>query len=354
MSEPLTYKDSGVDQTRKDAVIDRVLGMMKRTYGPRVIDNPWGFAGLFSLSGESPIFRRNYRRPVLIGCADGVGTKLRVASELGKHDTVGIDLVAMNVNDLIVTGGEPLFFLDYIALGRVQEEVILDLVKGIVTGCEQAGCALLGGETAEMPGFYKDGDYELAGFAVGVVERHRLLDGKTVAPGDVVLGVASSGLHSNGYSLVRKLVAERKFKLGAQVAELGCTLGEELLRPTRIYVKAMRELTRSHHVRRMVKALAHITGGGLIENVPRVLPENVNVEIKLGSWEMPPVFPWLEREGNLDATEMRRVFNLGIGMVLILDPYFVDVALRRLAAAGERAFVIGEVRPGAREVVFRT
>lgn len=354
MAKGLTYQDSGVDQSRKDGVVDKILHMMKRTYGPRVIDNPWGFAGLFSLNGESPIFRKTYRRPVLVGCADGVGTKLRLAHELGKHDTVGIDLVAMNVNDLLVTGAEPLFFLDYIATGKAQEGVLLDVVKGIVAGCEQSGCALLGGETAEMPGFYKDGEYDLAGFAVGVVEKGRLLDGKTVVPGDVVVGIGSSGLHSNGYSLVRKVVERSKVKLDAVVPALGCTLGEELLKPTRIYARALRDATRAHNARRCVKAMAHITGGGMVENVPRVLPAGCAVDVRTGSWPVPPIFGWVQEQGGIEEAEMRRVFNLGIGMVLLLDPYFVDVAIRRLEKAGERAYVLGKVVAGDREVRFRT
>ncbi len=350
-----SYKEAGVDQTRKDAVVDQILHLIKSTYDPRVIDRPWGFAGLFQLSGNGKVFDRTYKKPTLVACADGVGTKLKVAHLCGKHDTVGIDLVAMNVNDLVVTGGEPLFFLDYVAMSKVDEVTLLEVVKGLVEGCKQSGCALLGGETAEMPGTCPPGEYELAGFAVGVVERDRLLDGTNVEEGDVVIALASSGLHSNGYSLVRKVCFDdAKRKVGERIPELGETLGEALLRPTRIYVKAVKAALAPYRRRKAVKAMANVTGGGMIENIPRVLPKGCSVEIDAKSWEVPPIFGLLEAWGKIDRAEMWRVFNMGVGFVLIVAPYYADAAIRRLAEVGERAWVVGKVVRGKQEVLIRT
>ncbi len=340
-----TYAGAGVDQARKDAAIDRILRMMRRTYDPGVIELPWGFAGLYSLK-SSTLFERNYRHPVLVACTDGVGTKLKLARALDRHDSVGIDLVAMSVNDLVVCGARPLFFLDYIAMGKVREKVLLDLARGIVAGCEQAGCALLGGETAEMPGMYADGDYDMAGFCVGIVEKSRLIDGSSTRPGDDVIGVASSGIHSNGYSLVRKIIE------GRDPAERfdGSTLGEVLLRPTRIYARAVRQVLRHYKVKKAVKAIAHITGGGMIENIPRVLPKGCAVEIREGSWEVPPIFPFLQGLGDVPRDEMYRVFNMGVGMVILTGPLYTRQILRTLARAGERARLIGSVVRGDGEV----
>jgi phosphoribosylformylglycinamidine cyclo-ligase len=284
----ITYVDAGVDQTKKDKAVDEILRRMKRTHGKGVIDLPWGFAGLHAINKAA--LGRAYKDPVLVSCTDGVGTKLKLARMLGKHDTVGIDLVAMSVNDLVVTGGRPLFFLDYVAMGKVDERVLLDLVKGVVDGCERSGCALLGGETAEMPGMYTDGDYDLAGFAVGIVERKEIIDGSAVKAGDVVIALASSGLHSNGYSLARKVVE------GRDLAEpFGkSTLGATLLEPTRLYPKTIEKLLRAHPANKVVRALANITGGGIVENVPRVIPKGLAVEIAAGSWETPPVFRLLQ------------------------------------------------------------
>jgi phosphoribosylformylglycinamidine cyclo-ligase len=341
----ITYRDAGVDQTRKDAAIDQILRMMRRTHDPGVMDVPWGFAGLYSLK-TSTLFERNYRHPVLVACTDGVGTKLRLARMLGRHDTVGIDLVAMSVNDLIVTGACPLFFLDYVALGKVEEKVLLDVVRGIVAGCEQSECALLGGETAEMPGMYADGDYDLAGFCVGIAEKSRLIDGSAVKPGDDVIGIASSGIHSNGYSLVRKIVEGRD--LGERFE--GSTLGETLLRPTRIYAKAIRQVLRRYKVKKAVKAIANITGGGMIENIPRILPRGCAVEIREGTWEVPPVFPFLQKLGDVPPSEMYRVFNMGVGMAIVTAPYYTKPILRTLSRAGEKARIVGRVVRGDREV----
>jgi phosphoribosylformylglycinamidine cyclo-ligase len=349
MPNTLTYKDAGVDQNKKDAVIDRIISMMRRTYDGRVVDVPWGYAGFFSLSHPGALFGKKYRDPVLVSCTDGVGTKM-----MNKHDTVGVDLVAMSVNDMAVCGAEPLFFLDYVAVGKVEGTVVEQLVKGIVDGCQQSQCALLGGETAEMPGFYKAGEYDMAGFAVGIVERNRIIDGKTVNIDDDIIGLSSSGIHSNGYSLVRKVFFDKK-KLGVHehVERLGCTLGEELLKPTRIYVQAVKEVLSHYRVKKAVKAIAHITGGGMIENIPRVLPGNTAAEIDEGRWPVPPVFGLIEEYGNVPRTEMYRVFNMGIGLVIVVDPFFSKAIVRRLSKMGQDAFVIGKIRKGGREVKIR-
>jgi phosphoribosylformylglycinamidine cyclo-ligase len=348
---PITYLDAGVDQTAKDKAIDVILQMSRRTHDPGVIDLPWGFAGLYSLKTTS-LFDKSYRHPVLVACTDGVGTKLMVARAVGRHDTVGIDLVAMSVNDLIVTGATPLFFLDYIACGKVDRAVLLAIVKGIVEGCLQSSCALLGGETAEMPGMYRPEDYDLAGFAVGVVEKSRILDGGAVRAGDDVIGIASSGLHSNGYSLARRIVESAKVPYDAMVPEAGGRIGEVLLEPTRIYAKAVRAVLRNYKVKRAVKAMANITGGGMVENIPRVIPKGLAVEIREGSWKVPPVFPWLQRIGQVPDAEMRRVFNGGVGFVMVTGPAFTNAILRTLRRAGESAWVVGKVVRGAQEVTF--
>jgi len=311
-----------------------IQAQLRSTYGPAVLENEYGFAGLYSIPGQVGLFARRCRNPVLVACTDGVGTKLKVAQMAGKHDTVGIDLVAMSVNDLLVTGAMPLFFLDYIATGRLKKATLVELVKGIAAGCRQADCALLGGETAEMPGFYRPGEYDMAGFAVGMVERARLVNGRRLcSPGDVILGVASSGLHSNGYSLVRKLFFEQE-KMGVDdhVADLGCTLGEELLRPTRIYVRGVRAVLERYRVKKVVAvleryrvkkvvhAIAHITGGGLPENLPRVLGPRCVARIRKGGWPVPPVFALIQRLGGVKEDEMFRVFNMGIGLVLVVSP----------------------------------
>jgi phosphoribosylformylglycinamidine cyclo-ligase len=336
-----TYKDAGVDQTKKDAAIDEILKRMKRTHGKAVIDLPWGFAGLFQLMKTG-----RYKDPVLVSCTDGVGTKLKLARQLGKHDTVGIDLVAMSVNDLVVTGGKPLFFLDYVAMGKVEERVLLDVVKGIVDGCERSDCALIGGETAEMPGMYADGDYDLAGFAVGVVERKDILDGSTVKKGDDVIALASSGLHSNGYSLARKVVEGRDLNEPFGKGTLGATL----LEPTRLYPRSIAKLLKAHKPKTVIRALANITGGGMVENIPRVIPKGLAVEIAAGSWEIPPIFELLRKSGDIPRDEMFRVFNMGVGMVAVVPPGSASAVLRTLRKAGETAWVVGTVVKGDGEV----
>jgi len=339
---PLTYVDAGVDQTKKDKAIDRILQMMQRTHDKGVIDLPWGFAGLYSLV-TSPLFKKPMKHPVLVACTDGVGTKLKLARTLGIHDTVGIDLVAMSVNDLIVTGASPLFFLDYVAMGKVDKAVLLDLVKGIVDGCAQSECALLGGETAEMPGMYAEGDYDLAGFCVGIVEKSKIITGKGVKAGDDVIALPSSGLHSNGYSLARKIV--EKSDLDAQFN--GSTLGRTLLAPTRIYARTIKKVLGRHPV----KAMANITGGGMVENIPRVIPKGCSVEIREGTWTLPPIFTFLRETGEVPRDEMYRVFNMGVGMVLVTAPRETAAVLKTLSKAGEKPSLVGKVvRGGAGEV----
>jgi phosphoribosylformylglycinamidine cyclo-ligase len=344
----LTYKDAGLDLELYEQSLAGIVPLLKRTHTPRVLDGFGGFAALFSLDYNCRLFAKNYRRPVLVACNDGVGTKLKVAGLVNKHDTVGIDLVAMSVNDCLCTGGEPLLFLDYLALPKDDPALIKELVKGISAGCIEADCALVGGETAILPDFYQPGDYDMAGFCVGVVERDRIVSGKSIQPGDVVLGLASSGLHSNGYSLVRKVVFEHaKLQATDFVPELGRTVGEELLEPTRIYVRAIKNILWHYPVKkRVVRGLAHITGEGLPGNVPRVLPPGRRVFLKRGSWPMPPVFPWLQKLGDIEQAEMDTVFNCGIGFVMIVSRFYADSIQRQLAEDRIPTYVIGEVREG--------
>jgi len=351
VAKGLTYKDAGVDIAAGGEFVAAIRGLMRRTYGPRVIELPDGFAGLFALRGG--VLAHRYKQPVLAACADGVGTKLKIAFLMDRHDTVGIDLVAMSVNDLITAGADPLFFLDYIGTGKLEAGKLVEIIKGISRGCLEANCALLGGETAEMPDFYSPGEYDLAGFATGIAEQRRLIDGGRIEPKDVVIGIASSGLHSNGYSLVRKVFFKRKkIAVTDNVRELGCTLGEELLRPTRIYVKAVRAVVSHYKVKHIVHGIAHITGGGLPDNIERLLPERYRVRIKKGSWTIPPIFDLIARTGRVAEEEMYRVFNMGIGMVVIVPPYNADVVMRILNRHGETASVIGEVKAGKRGVVL--
>ncbi|MGM0703432.1 MAG: phosphoribosylformylglycinamidine cyclo-ligase [Pseudomonadota bacterium] len=328
----LSYKDAGVDIDAGNALVDRIKGVVKRTTRPEVMGGLGGFGALCQLPS-------GYREPVLVAGTDGVGTKLRLAMDLGRHDSIGIDLVAMCVNDLIVAGAEPLFFLDYYATGRLDVDIAADVVTGIGEGCEQAGCALVGGETAEMPGMYQDSDYDLAGFCVGVVEKSEILDGSRVAEGDVLLGIASSGPHSNGYSLIRKILEVSGADLNTAVD--GRPLADALLAPTRIYVKPLLSLIRDSGV--TVNALSHITGGGLTENLPRVLPDGLAARIDVTSWERPAVFDWLKREGNVDEHELHRVLNCGIGMVVVVPADKADQARAHLQAQGESVQRIGEI-----------
>jgi len=340
----LTYRDAGVDIEAGDQMVDRIQKLCQSTYGPQVIGGVGGFAALFQLDGQMGLLARKMRNPVLVSSTDGVGTKLKVAFLTGVHDTVGIDLVAMSVNDMITTGATPLFFLDYFATGRLDPGVGEQVVKGIAAGCKQSRSALIGGETAELPGFYADGEYDLAGFAVGVVEKHKIIDGSHVEPGDVVLGMASTGLHSNGYSLARKVLIELSgWKLDEDVPEFGKTLGEELLTPTRIYVEPLLKLFTEYRVKKVVRALAHITGSGLPGNLPRVLPAGTAARVKKGSWPVPPVFTAIQRIGGVAEEEMYSTFNMGIGMCLICPEYFSRAIARRLRRLGVPTWPIGEV-----------
>ena len=345
----VTYKDAGVDLELYRESMARLPRLMHRTYSPRVLANDGGFAGLFQLDFAGRLFARHYQDPILVACTDGVGTKLKVAQKTGVHDTVGIDLVAMCVNDAICCGAEPLFFLDYVAMSHDDPPLLEQVVRGISEGCVDADCALLGGETAIMPDLYRRGDYDLAGFCVGVVERKDLIDGAAITNGDVVLGLASSGLHSNGYSLVRKVVFELAgLEVDQEIPELGLTVGQALLTPTRIYARAMRRVLGHYKVKNVVHGVAHITGGGLLENAERILPENVDVLFRRESWPTPPVFGWLQQLGELDENEMFQVFNMGIGMVLIVSPYYADSISRLLSDCGMPNWRIGRVAHGSR------
>jgi phosphoribosylformylglycinamidine cyclo-ligase len=336
----VTYKDAGVDIDAGNRFVQMIKPLVKATTRPEVLTDIGGFGGLFSLNSDK------YKKPTLVASTDGVGTKLKIAFMADKHDSVGIDLVAMCVNDIVVQGAEPLFFLDYLATGKLAPEKAVEIVKGISEGCVQAGCALIGGETAEMPGMYGEGEYDLAGFTVGVVDNDRIIDGSTITVGDKLIGLASSGLHSNGYSLARKVCFERLgLALDSFVPELGKTLGEALLTPTRIYVKTILNLLRDFQI----KGMAHITGGGLLENVPRVLPRHCRALIHRDSWTIPPIFQLLREGGNIDEVEMHRTFNNGIGMVLIVAERDVEEIMVRLSGLKETAFVIGEIAKGAED-----
>jgi phosphoribosylformylglycinamidine cyclo-ligase len=335
MSTPLSYKDAGVDIDAGDALVDRIKPLARRTMREGVLAGIGGFGALF----EVP---KRYREPVLVSGTDGVGTKLKLAFALDRHDTVGIDLVAMSVNDILVQGAEPLFFLDYFACGKLSVDTAAQVIGGIATGCEQAGCALIGGETAEMPGMYPDGEYDLAGFAVGAVEKSRIINGRTIEPGDVVLGLASSGAHSNGYSLVRRVIERAHGSLSSPRLRddfHGRSFADAVMAPTRIYVKPMLELMQ--HL--PVKGVAHITGGGLLENVPRILGESLQAVLYRDAWKMPPLFAWLQQQGQIADTEMHRVFNCGIGMVVVVAADDADEAITRLTGLGEHVSRIGEI-----------
>jgi phosphoribosylformylglycinamidine cyclo-ligase len=330
-AQGLSYRDAGVDIEAGDALVDAIKPFAKKTLRDGVLAGIGGFGALF----EVP---KKYREPVLVSGTDGVGTKLKLAFTLNKHDTVGQDLVAMSVNDILVQGAEPLFFLDYFACGKLEVGTAATVVKGIAYGCELAGCALIGGETAEMPGMYPDGEYDLAGFAVGAVEKSKIIDGTTIAPGDVVLGLASSGVHSNGYSLVRKIIERAQPDLTADFD--GRPLADALMAPTRIYVKPLLALMEQV----TVKGMAHITGGGLVENIPRVLQAGLTAELDHRAWPLPPLFVWLQKHGGVADAEMHRVFNCGIGMAVIVSAQDAQAAIGLLSAAGEQVWKIGTVR----------
>ena len=329
-----SYKDAGVDITLADHIVKKIRPLISKTSIPGVLGGIGGFGGLFSLA------EHKYREPVLVSGTDGVGTKLKIAFALNKNNTVGIDLVAMSVNDIITCGAKPLFFLDYISIGKLSEKVVIELIKGITEGCKIAGCALLGGETAEMPGFYPEGEYDLAGFAVGVVEKSKIIDGRKIREGDSVIGISSNGLHSNGFSLVRKVLLEnKKYELDEKLTVLKRTLGEELLEPTRIYVKPVLYLFEKYKV----LGIAHITGGGIIENIPRILPEGISVQINQKSWTKPPIFSLIQKEGKISDEEMYRTFNMGIGMVLVVRPDKIKQIIDELNQMDFPSYIIGRV-----------
>jgi len=330
----VTYKDAGVDIAAGNSFVNIIKPLVKATSRPEVMTDIGGFGGLFSLNTDK------YKKPVLVSGTDGVGTKLKIAFMADRHDTVGIDLVAMCVNDIVVQGAEPLFFLDYLATGRLLPEKAADVVKGIAEGCKQAGCALIGGETAEMPGFYAEGEYDIAGFAVGVVERDNIIDGSGIGVGNHLIGIASSGLHSNGYSLARKLVFERMgLSLDSPLADTGRTVCEELLTPTRIYARSIMNLLKDFKI----NGIAHITGGGLLENIPRILPKGCKASIHLDRWQRLPIFDILQEAGNVEQDEMYRTFNMGIGMVVAVAEQESEDIVYRLKGLGEQAWVIGDI-----------
>lgn len=330
----LSYRDAGVDMDAGDALVEAIKPFAKRTTREGVLGGIGGFGALFEIS-------KKFKEPVLVSGTDGVGTKLKLAFHLNRHDTIGIDLVAMSVNDILVQGAEPLFFLDYFACGKLDVASATDVIKGVAKGCELSGCALIGGETAEMPSMYPEGEYDLAGFAVGAVEKSKIIDGTKIAPGDVVLGLASSGIHSNGYSLVRKILEVANPDLDSDFH--GRKLADALLEPTRIYVKPLLALMESMEVR----GLVHITGGGLLENVPRVLQPHLTAVLHRDAWTMPPLFTWLQEHGGVADDEMHRVFNCGIGMTVIVSADNADAAIAQLRAAGETVYRIGEIRERA-------
>ena len=339
-----SYKEAGVNITLANQVVKRMKPLISKTSIPGVLGEIGGFGGLFSLA------EYKYKEPVLVSGTDGVGTKLKIAFDLKKHDSVGIDLVAMCVNDIITCGAKPLFFLDYISIGKLSEGIAINLIKGISEGCKMADCALLGGETAEMPGFYPEGEYDLAGFAVGIVDRKKIIESKNIKEGDIVIGLASNGLHSNGFSLVRKvLLEEKKYKLEEKLTVLKSTLGKELLRPTRIYVKPILHLLGKYKI----LGIAHITGGGLIENIPRILPEEFSIQIDQKSWPKPPIFSLIQKEGNITEQEMYRTFNMGIGMVLIVSESGSEKILGELKAMNCESYIIGQVIKGNKHIVIR-
>ena len=334
MSSGLTYADAGVDIKKADNIINSIKKIATSTRVPGVMSEIGGFGGLFSLNTS------NIKSPVLVSSTDGVGTKLKIAFLMDKHDTIGIDLVAMCVNDIAVQGAKPLFFLDYLSMGNLKKDVITSIISGIGQGCKEAKCALIGGETAEMPGFYQPGEYDLAGFTVGIVDNNKIVDGSEIRVGDKLIGIASSGLHSNGYSLVRKVCFEvLKLKVDAHIDDFGCTLGEELLRPTRIYSETIQSLIKDLPI----QGLAHITGGGIIDNISRIIPKACNIALYKDSWEKPPIFDFLQKAGKISDNEMLRTFNTGIGLVVIVpDKVAQDITLR-LNGMDEKAWIIGEM-----------
>jgi phosphoribosylformylglycinamidine cyclo-ligase len=355
MSEYISYEQSGVSIDANEQMVRQIYSTVAGTFGPRVLESRNGFAGMFRLDYDERLFKRNYRNPVLVACTDGVGSKVQLAGKMEKFDTVGIDLVAMNVNDMLVQGAEPLFFLDYLAVHKLDPRIVAELVKGVAAGCRQADCALIGGETAEMPDTYAKGDFDMAGFAVGVVERRKIITGETIRRGDVILGLASSGLHSNGYTLARNICfRQAKLRMTDVPDGLGgAALGDVLLEPTRIYVRPLTKLLSKYKVKRVVHGMAHITGGGLVGNIPRVLPKDCNAVIKKSSWPRCKIFTFLQNTGPVEEEEMFRVFNMGIGFVLIVAEDFANSITKKLTRFGENVYTIGRITTGAGKVVLK-
>ena len=355
MKKYVSYAQSGVSIDANEQMIEQIWSSVTGTYGPRVIESKGGFAGMFRLDYDEKLFKKNYKNPVLVSGTDGVGSKVQLAPLMKRYDTVGIDLVAMSVNDMLVVGAEPLFFLDYIGVHKLEPQNIAEIVKGVAAGCRQADCALIGGETAEMPDTYADGDFDLAGFAVGVVEKDKIISGQNVRIGDVILGLASSGLHSNGYSLVRNIcLKQEKLKMTDIIDELGgVMLGDILLEPTRIYAKSVVKLLSRYKVKRVVHGMAHITGGGVIENLPRVLPPKCDAVIKKQNWPKHKIFTFLQKKGPVEENEMYRVFNMGIGFILVVAEDFADSIKMKLEKYGEKVYRIGRITTGTGKVVLK-
>lgn len=338
----ITYEDAGVDVHRGYAAVEKIKSHVKRTHSKNVLTDIGGFAGLFALDLEG------IKNPVLVSGTDGVGTKLKLAFELDQHDTIGIDCVAMCVNDIICQGAKPLFFLDYVATGKIAPDHIEQIVKGIADGCQESQCSLIGGETAEMPGFYPDGEYDLAGFAVGVVDRDKVITGQNISEGDVIIGLPSSGVHSNGYSLIRKLIEKSKIDLKAYDETLGETYGQALLKPTKLYVKAIGAAQKAANI----KGIAHITGGGFIENIPRMLPQGLTAKIDITKIQKPAIYNWIEEVSGLDKEELYNTFNMGVGMIVVVTKEDANTALAALQEAGEKAVVIGDIIAGTEGLIL--
>ncbi|HEW79373.1 MAG TPA: phosphoribosylformylglycinamidine cyclo-ligase [Phycisphaerales bacterium] len=381
MSKYVSYEQSGVNIDANDEMVEQIAGYVSSTFGPRVMETRNAFAGMFRLDFDEKLFKKNYKNAVLVACTDGVGSKVQLAGKIKKFDTVGIDLVAMSVNDMLVQGAEPLFFLDYLAVHKLEPKIIAEMVKGIAAGCRLADCALLGGETAEMPDTYRKNDFDMAGFAVGVVERKKIVTGKNIRKGDVILGLASSGLHSNGFTLARNIcfnkaglkMTDTLEKISHELTQIDTnkktnnelvkisenswlkskTLGDVLLEPTRIYVRPIVKLLAQYKVKQIVHGMAHITGGGLVGNIPRVLPKDCNAMIRKASWPKHKIFDFLQKKGPVEEDEMFRVFNMGIGFVLIVAEDFADSIKKKLTRYGEKVYKIGKITAGTGKVIIK-
>ena len=355
MSKYISYEQSGVSIDAGEQMVGQIYSSLASTFGPRVIESRNTFAGMFRLDYDEKLFKKNYKSPVLVACTDGVGSKGQLAAKIKKFDTVGTDLVAMNVNDMLVQGAEPLFFLDYLAVHKLEPAIVAELVKGVAAGCRIANCALIGGETAEMPDTYSEGDFDMAGFAVGVVERKKIITGSDIRPGDIILGLGSSGLHSNGYTLARNICFKQKgLRMTDVLDELGgAALGDVLLEPTRIYARPIVKLLSQYKVKRIVHGMAHITGGGLVGNIPRVLPQDCNAVIKKATWPTHKIFSFLQNAGPVEESEMFRVFNMGIGFVLIVAEDFANSIAKKLTRFGEKVYRIGRITTGTGKVTLK-